>query len=314
MSANRHRIYYKTACKELTEMAEIRYIGIINAEPPRDLSGLASHESGEIERSLPMRFVRPINNLALIVTLVAITSGLTGCFSSNPKDVEAFLKPHQANITTDKYILQPPDEIEIHCARIPELNMQRQRIRPDGRVSFENIGEFMAAGKTPAELAALMQKQISTLYTLVGDQPIEVRIMAYQSKVYYVLGQVNAPGPKIYSGRDTVLTALAAAQPNPMAWLDRIQVIRPSADISVRPKIFEINFDRMSAHGNTINNVLLQEGDVIFVPPTVLAAIAMKIEEFIRPIARAFTGVNLVENGPSSPYVGGDNYGGDNYR
>jgi len=254
-----------------------------------------------------MRFVRPINNLVMMVTLVVIAGGLSGCFSSNPKDVAAFLKPNQANVTTDKYILQPPDEIEIHCARIPELNMQKQRIRPDGRVSFENIGEFMAAGKTPAELAASMQKQIATLYTLVGDQPIEVRIMAFQSKVYYVLGQVNSPGPKLYSGRDTVLTAIASAQPNPMAWLDRIQVIRPSADASVKPKIFEVNFDRMSAHGNTINNVLLQEGDVIYVPPTVLAAIAMKIEEFIRPIARAFSGANIISNGPNSPYVGGTN-------
>jgi protein involved in polysaccharide export with SLBB domain len=257
-----------------------------------------------------MKFVRPINNIALMVVLALITGGLTGCFSSHPKDIEAFLKPRQANVTADKYVMQPPDEIEIHCAKIPELNMQRQRIRPDGKVSFENIGEFMAAGKTPAELAASMQKQISTLYTLVGDQPIEVRIMAFQSKVYYVLGQVNAPGPKVYSGRDTVLTALAAAQPNPMAWLGRIQVIRPSADASIKPKIFEVDFDRMSAHGDAVKNVLLEEGDVIYVPPTILAAIAMKLEEFIRPIARAFVGFNLVENGGSSPFVGGSGVNG----
>lgn len=256
-----------------------------------------------------MRFVHPITNFAFIATLLVISAGLTGCFSSHPKDIEAFLKPHQVNVAADKYILQPPDEIEIHCARVPELNMQRQRIRPDGKVSFENIGEFMAAGKTPAELAESMQKQMSALYTLVGDKPIDVRITAYQSKVYYILGQVNAPGPKVYSGRDTVLTAIAAAQPNPMAWLGRIQVIRPSGDASVKPKIFEVDFDRMSAHGDAAKNVLLQEGDVIYVPPTVLAAIAMKIEEFIRPIARAFTGINIVEGGTRSPYVGGSQYG-----
>jgi protein involved in polysaccharide export with SLBB domain len=284
----------------LTEIASIRYNGTINAE-------LASHKLGEIERSLLMKFVRPITNLLVIANLAVTAVILTGCFSSNPKNIEAFLKPHQTNVTTDKYLLQPPDEVEIHCARIPELNMQKQRIRPDGKVSFENVGEIMAAGKTPAELSASMQKQISTLYTLVGDQPIEVRIMAFQSKVYYVLGQVTTPGPKLYSGRDTVLTAIAAAQPNPMAWLDRIQVIRPSADISIKPKIFEVNFDRMSAHGDTTKNVLLQEGDVIYVPPTVLAAIAMKIEEFIRPIARAFTGANIVQSGGNSPYVGGYN-------
>ena len=258
-----------------------------------------------------MRFARPITNFTYIATLLVIAAGLTGCFSSHPKDIEAFLKPHQVNVTDDKYILQPPDEIEVHCAKIPELNMQRQRIRPDGKVSFENLGEFMAAGKTPAELAESMQKQMSAMYTLVGDKPIDVRIMAYQSKVYYILGQINVPGPKVYSGRDTVLTAVAAAQPNPMAWLERIQVIRPSADASVKPKIFEVNFDRMSAHGDTTKNVLLQEGDVIYVPPTILAAIALKLEEFIRPIAMAFTGANIMQSGVRSPYVGGNNQYGN---
>jgi protein involved in polysaccharide export with SLBB domain len=162
----------------------------------------------------------------------------------------------------------------------------------------------MAAGKTPQELADTMQQKLSTLYMLIGEKPIEIRIIAFKSKVYYVLGQVYVPGPKLYSGRDTVLTAIAEAQPNPMAWLDRIQVIRPSGDISVKAKIFEVNFDRMAAHGDNTKNVLLQEGDIIFVPPTVLAAIGMKIEEFIRPIARAFAGANIVQGGNDS-YVGG---------
>jgi protein involved in polysaccharide export with SLBB domain len=254
-----------------------------------------------------MTLVRPITDVAVVVCLVILSAGLTGCFSSHPKDIEAYLKPNETQVASDKYVLQPPDEIEVHCARIPEINMQRQRIRPDGKVSFENVGEFMAAGKTPEELAETMQKQVSTLYTLVGNEPIEVRIIAYKSKVYYVLGQVYLPGPKVYSGRDSVLTALAGAQPNPMAWLDRVQVIRPSADAKVRPRIFEVNFDRMSAHGEINKDVLLQEGDVIYVPPTVLAAIAMKIEEIIRPIARAFAGVNIVQSA-GGQYVGG--YGG----
>ena len=73
--------------------------------------------------------------------------------------------------------------------------------------------------------------------------------------------------------------------------------------------IFEVDFDRMAAHGELGKNVLLQEGDVIYVPPTVLAALAMKIEEVIRPIARAFTGVYLVQNAGNNQrnntYLGG---------
>jgi polysaccharide export outer membrane protein len=244
-----------------------------------------------------MMFVRSLSNVAVVIVLLILSLCLTGCFSSHPKDIEAYLKPYQTQVTAEKYVLQPPDEIEIHCARIPEINAQRQRIRPDGKVSFENIGEFMAAGRTPEELALDMRQKLSTLYMLVGEEPIEVRIIAFRSKAYHVLGQVLSPGPKLYTGRDSVMSALSEAQPTPLAWLGRIQVIRPSSDKTVKAKIFEVNFDRMSAHGELDKNVLLQEGDVIYVPPTVLAALAMKIEEFIRPIARAFSGVNIMQSG-----------------
>jgi polysaccharide export outer membrane protein len=193
--------------------------------------------------------------------------------------------------------MQPPDEIQIFCTKVPEIHEQSQRIRPDGMVSFEGIGELRAAGKTPKELAEILRERVMLLYALPGENPIDVRVMVYRSGFYYVQGQVYLPGPKPYTGRDTVLKAIAEAQPNPMAWVNRIQVIRPSSDKSVKPKIFEVNFDRMEAHGDTSKNVLLQEGDIIYVPPTVLAAIALKVEEFVRPIGRAFSTVNVVDPG-----------------
>jgi len=234
----------------------------------------------------------------LLLLVAVLTVGLTGCFSSNPKDIEAFTKPVQVDVTAENYVLQPPDEVEIHCSKVPEINLQRQQIRPDGKVSFEVIGEVQAAGKTPKELAAIIQAKAIQLYALTGDNPIDVRIMVFRSRVYYVLGEVYFPGPKEATGRDTALTALAESRPTVLAWLDRVQVIRPSADPSIRPSIFELNFDRMSAHGDTTKNVLLQEGDIIYVPPTVLAGIAMKVEEFVRPIGRAFATVNIVEGTP----------------
>jgi polysaccharide export outer membrane protein len=236
--------------------------------------------------------------LLVVVFLSLITVSLSGCFSSHPKNIEAFLKPRQANVTSSSYILQPPDEIEVYCTKAPEIHGQRQQIRPDGMVSFENIGEIMAAGRTPDQLAELIKVKLSGLYVLETDKPIDVRVSLFESKKYYVLGQVYLPGPKVYTGRDTVLAAIAEAQPNPMAWVDRIQVIRPAVSEDGKPMIFEVNFDRMAAHGDMSKNVLLQEGDVIYVPPTVLAAIALKVEEFIRPIGRAFSTVNIVSGTP----------------
>jgi len=245
-----------------------------------------------------------IMRLREAMVLILFMLSLTGCFSSNPEDIVAFAKPFEVDVTSDTYILQPPDEIMVYCAKVPEIHEQRQKIRPDGKVSFEGMGELEAAGKTPQELANDLRVRVLDLYKSdhVVEKAIDLRIFSFQSKVYYVLGQVYEPGPRIYTGRDSVVTAVAIAQPNPMAWIERIQVIRPSTDENVKAKIFEVNFDRLMAHGDVSKNVLLQEGDIIYVPPTILGWMALKIEEVIRPIARAFTGIYTVRRGLDDRY------------
>jgi polysaccharide export outer membrane protein len=244
-----------------------------------------------------MRYAQTI----IVAILSVITISLTGCFSSRPKDIEAFLKPYEANVTARSYTLQPPDEVEVHCSKVPEIHLQRQRIRPDGKISFEGLGEVEAAGKTPEEVADILRSKVLELYTLTGDKPIDVHIAAYQSKVFYVLGEVERPGPKVYTGRDSVLTAIAAANPTALAWNKRIQVIRPSSSKDNSPKIFELNFDRMIAHGDTSKDVLLQEGDIIYVPPTILASVGKLVQEVVTPISSTASTITVIQRAVVGP-------------
>jgi polysaccharide export outer membrane protein len=243
----------------------------------------------------------------IVVILSVMTISLTGCFSSHPKDIEAFLKPYEVNVTTKSYVLQPPDEIEIHCSKVPEIHLQRQQIRPDGKVSFESLGEIEAAGKTPEEVADILRSKVLELYTLAGDKPIDVRVVAYRSKVFYVLGEVERPGPKVYTGRDTAFSSIAAANPTVLAWNKRIQVIRPSSDKNVRPKVFELNFEKMMARGDASKDVLLQEGDIIYVPPTIFAAIGKTVQQVVTPISSTASTITIIQRalvGPSTTQSG----------
>ncbi len=242
--------------------------------------------------------------LLTILVLSLIIISLTGCFASNPHDIEAFSRPSNLNVTADKYILQPPDEIQVFCKQIPDINQIRERIRPDGKVSFEKIGDMVAAGKTPGQLAEEIVQKASKFYTLSPDFPVNIQVVVYQSAYYYVMGQVSIPGAKIYTGRDTFLTAVSQARPTPLAWIHRIQVIRPSNNKNIEPKIFEVDLDKMIVQGDTSQNVLLNEGDIIYVPPTVLAWLGLKVEEFIRPIGRAFSGYYIVESGGAGATYG----------
>lgn len=242
------------------------------------------------------------SSLLILALSFVLMLGASGCFWSHPSNIDAFLRPDEVSVSAKKYVLQPPDEIEVHCTRVPEIHLQKQRIRPDGNVTFEGIGDVFVAGKTPDEVADLLKDKVSKLYTLPGKKPIDIRIAAFQSKYFYVLGQAYDPGKKLYTGRDSVLSVVAEARPNPMAWNTRIQVIRPSTDRKVKAKIFEFNLEDVQNMGDTSRNVMLEEGDVIFIPPTPLAWVGLLVEELVRPIGRAFSTVSIVNR---SQYGGG---------
>ncbi|UCG48189.1 MAG: polysaccharide biosynthesis/export family protein [Phycisphaerales bacterium] len=243
----------------------------------------------------------------LVVLLSLIAVGMAGCFASKPGDIEAFLKPEKADVTGKDYVLQPPDQIEVYSLRVPEINLQRQQIRPDGKVSFQALGEVEAAGKTLSQLTKDLEARAAKRYKLADENPIDIHVVRFESKWYYVLGQVHLEGPKLWTGRDSVLSALAEARLNPMAWKQQIQVIRPSPQESVRPRIFQLDLERMMVYGDTSKNVLLRAGDIVYVPPTPLASVGLLIEEFTRPIGRAFSTVTIVQR---ASVGGGGGYGG----
>lgn len=241
---------------------------------------------------------RVVLRCSLYVLLAVL---LSGCFSARPEDIQAFLRPDQAQVTADDYIVQPPDVLTIMSSRVPEMARSgsmssvgmTQVVRPDGVISVESVGEIMVAGKTPRQVADIIAQKLSELYKFTGDYPVDVRV-SNQSKFYYVLGQVQRPGAQIFTGRETTLSAISKAVPNVRAWEEATQVIRPSLAINERPMIFELNFKRMIEHGDMSKNVLLQEGDIIYVPPTILGSIGLTLEEVLGPLFQSATAARTV--------------------
>ncbi len=233
-------------------------------------------------------------------SILAVIS-MTGCFSGSVDNVTAFTPPNKANVTGEDYILQPPDDVTVIATGIPELEGagtsslgQTQPIRPDGVISFQRVGEIQIAGKTPRQVAEMIAQRLSSLYKITGDNPIEVRPVN-KSKFYYMVGMVRDPGAKIFTGRETTLSALAKAVPNiPMAWEEKIQVIRPVADSPNKSVILELDYKKMTEQGDMTCNVLLNEGDVIYVPPTIFASIGMTFQEILGPVLQGGSVVNMV--------------------
>ena len=247
-------------------------------------------------------------NILRFAVILGLLFVLPGCFSSNPENLKAFTSPELADVTMDEYIIQPPDQITVIASDIPELQGdgasigQTQTIRPDGKISFEKLGEIHVAGKTPRQVAEVISQLVSSLYKVEGNYPVDVRVSnlgpSTSSKMYYIVGMVTYPGAKPFTGRETTLSAVTKANPNVLAWENKVQIIRPSLDPSQPSKVFCMKFKEMTQQGtNMESNVLLQDGDIIYVPPTILASIGLKIGQLVSPILQGGSATAVLSGG-----------------
>ena len=206
-------------------------------------------------------FARP---LAVLV----LGSALVGCESARESTPHAegdgglFQQASQHVVSSREYRIDPPDEIIVKAPNVKELDGQKQKVRPDGKVSLNLLGEVYVAGLTPTEVNELLQKLTKQYYT---NADVKVEVIA-NSKFYYVFGQgVAGQGRFAYTGRDTVLTALAQAGFDDKAWPQQVSVSRPSKE--GRPNETAIvDFTRIFRYGDLAQNYLLEEGDVIHIP------------------------------------------------
>jgi hypothetical protein len=88
-----------------------------------------------------------------------------------------------------------------------------------------------------------------------------------------------------------VLTTLAEAQPTRLADPSRIAVLRPNKDGELIRRM-TINLDDMVKRGDTSLDALLEEGDIIWIPPNPLAKVGLALQQLLLPIQPAASTVS----------------------
>ncbi len=195
---------------------------------------------------------------ATMITALLGVSVLAGC-ATRHEQLAAFVRPHEAEVSTGHYRVHPPDVLRISSPGAPELDGTSQMVRTDGKIVLRLLGEVDVAGLTTAEIADKLKGQLSRYYI---EPELVVQVADYNSQFYYIFGEVGSPGPRRFTGRDTLLMALADAQPNIYAWRAQIRVVRPATQERER-KVIVVDLDEIVKNGDSSLNVLLQEGDII---------------------------------------------------
>ena len=118
--------------------------------------------------------------------------------------------------------------------------------------------------------AEIDQEQLLALQRSVSEailtNKVSARIVNWDSKRIYVLGEVNSPGSFVYLGSETVLDAiLEAGGLAANANQHQIIVSRPSNCNDCRT-VMQVCYDQLVQLGDTSTNYQLRPGDRVFVP------------------------------------------------
>ncbi len=171
-----------------------------------------------------------------------------------------------------KYTLGPLDVIQITVMRHPEVS-GKFTINNEGKIQYNFVGDIKIAGLTKKQAK---EKLVKALSKYIISPEVTVKIVGYNSKVVYVIGEVGRPG-KIYMHGDTITVREAliqAALPRLTARASKCKLITPSAD--GKPKIRNVNVYKLLYEGDLRENLVMKPGDTLFVPPTIMAK-AMRV-------------------------------------
>jgi len=192
-----------------------------------------------------------------------------------------FLREHEHEVAAIEYRIGIPDRVAISAPRILEIEGESQSIQPDGKISLRLLGDVKIVGMTAKEIAAKLEVLLSRYYV---DPKVSVRVVNYASKKFYVYGQASGAGPRPFTGRDTLLDAVVKSGTTFLSWTSRVKVIRPAHD-EVPVRTLEIDVDKMVKTGDWSKNILLEPNDIVYIPPTPLAWVGLRVREVLFPLA-----------------------------
>jgi Periplasmic protein involved in polysaccharide export len=193
-----------------------------------------------------------------------------------------------ADRAANAYTLGPDDAIRIIVEDHPEWSGDFT-VKPEGTIMLRDVGEITVSGQTRDELKATLANLLGRFIT---NPRITIDMLQYRSQVIYVLGEVNRPGEYSTAGKTITVrdAVIMAGLPAPFAATNRVFVITPHPR---RPREQVVNLARILERGETMNNIIVQPGDIVYVPNTLLGKLNDFFSAIFSPINtyRATTGL-----------------------
>jgi polysaccharide export outer membrane protein len=218
---------------------------------------------------------------------VMLASGCQTVKTPEEKIAQSNLPREFSKVTMPDYVVEPPDLITVEVLEaLPGRPISGERlVRPDGKISLSFYGELYVAGLTTTEIK---EKVVLHLRKFITDEVLGlyeqdengnwkevepkdsnrvfVDVTAYNSKNYYIQGDVAAPGKLPITGNETVLDAINyAGGLIPTAAPQNIRLVRPAPPGACCEQALPVNLAAIISGGDPTTNYQLMPGDRIVV-------------------------------------------------
>ena len=204
-----------------------------------------------------------MKNLVKVIFIFMFLLEISACAGPGKPN----LPPEDAassNIAVETYKIDVGDNLTIKVWKNPDLSIS-EPVRPDGKISMPLVGDVMAAGREPEELAASIEEALSDY---VKNPNVTVILTGLQGHEFLssirITGAVgNNKAITYHQGMTVIDAVLAAGSINTYADGNYTKLYRRTNGVTAT---YDIRLDDILENGDMTTNVLLMPGDVITVP------------------------------------------------
>lgn len=202
------------------------------------------------------------------------TRGPAGFSSAGAIDPQQFMTASSESEVSG-YRIGPSDKLSLRVFQVEDLSFEEIFVDASGKLQLPLLGSVQAAGLTPAELSADLERRLGERY--LRDPRVSVSVSEAANQKITVDGAVTKPGVYEMRGRTTLLQAVAMAEGgNRIADLRKVAVFR-SAEGRPMVAVFDLAAIR---RGEAVDPVVLGD-DVVVVDTSRLSARYRDVIEFL---------------------------------
>ncbi len=205
------------------------------------------------------------------------------------EEAEDHLRNELAKVLTD---------VEVSVSLLQSFGAQavtgQHLVAMDGRVNLGTYGSVFVAGMTLEQARAAIEQQLSTE---LEEPKVYVDVLAYNSKVYYIITQGAGLGDDVtrvpITGNETVIDAVAAVQGISQVSSKKMWIARPAPNGVGCEQILPINWNDIAQGASTATNYQLMPGDRLFIAQDRLTFFNNMTIKFLQPFERSFGFISL---------------------